>query len=173
MTVGDILLILCGKWIPPPIYVATALSACGPLSVDAQQPKGSQNTQQDAGQAKRQHPAQSAAAQAGDPTAPLLQMQFTETFVPCNHNADGFSNLFNFEPVLTVAPPKKFHFAQTLRLTVPVITPLNLLPSDQQGKGYTWVIFGCKYPGLVGHFWIQINNHPSPRLGGIRQPSRL
>ena len=24
-------------------------------------------------------------------------------------------------------------------------------------KRYTWVTFRCKYPGLVGHFWVQIN----------------
>src|SRR5210317_1404413 len=37
----------------------------------------------------------------------------------------------------------------------------------RQEKGYTWVIFGCKYPALVGQLWMQINSpgfdcHPLP-----------
>jgi hypothetical protein len=115
------------------IYLVTALIACSPLSVDAQQPENSPATQQDAGQAKRQHPAQSAAAQAGDPTAPLLQLQFTDFFAPSNHNADDFSNLFNVEPVLPIAASKKFPIEQIMRPTVPVITMPN--PGRETGLG--------------------------------------
>ena len=26
------------------------------------------------------------------------------------------------------------------------------------GKGYTWISFRCKYPGLVSQIWMQINS---------------
>jgi hypothetical protein len=82
---------------------------------------------------KSAHPAESLTAQAGDPTAPLLQVQFTNTYIPNVHLADGYSNLLEFEPVLPLPKSELVPVDQVIRLTVPLITSPK--PDRETGIG--------------------------------------
>jgi hypothetical protein len=109
------------EWMRILPVVVTALIASCPLGVVAQQPGSAASTQKKVTDG-RQHPAQSAAAQAGDPTAPVMQFQFTEFFAPSNHNGDGYANVFNFQPVMPISASKKIPVEQVMRVTLPFIT---------------------------------------------------
>ena len=101
------------------------------------------------------HPAKSLTAQAGDPTAPLLQLQVTDAFAFSSYNADGYSNVFNFQPVIPVRKGGIIPVSQILRLTVPVVTTAG--PDRKTGLGDTtfvdlfvanpaqWGIWGLGY----------------------------
>jgi hypothetical protein len=79
------------------------------------------------------HPAKSLTAQAGDPTAPLLQLQVTDAFTFSSYNGDGYSNLFNFQPVIPVGKTGLIPTSQILRFTVPVMTTAD--PGRKTGLG--------------------------------------
>jgi hypothetical protein len=81
----------------------------------------------------KSHPAQSLAAQSGDPTAPLLQFQLTNFYSPSIYNADGHANAFNFQPIIPVSKSKLIPVPQVLRITVPVITSPE--PDQTTGLG--------------------------------------
>ena len=79
------------------------------------------------------HPAKTLAAQAGDPTAPVLQFQVTNFLAPSSYNSDGYANLLNFQPVIPIQRTEKFPLSQVMRLTVPVITTPG--PNRKTGLG--------------------------------------
>jgi hypothetical protein len=82
----------------------------------------------------RLHPnGESLTAQASDPTAPLLQVQVTNFYAPSNRNADSYSNLLNFQPVIPVAANDVIPWHQVMRFTVPVITTPK--PDRETGLG--------------------------------------
>jgi hypothetical protein len=76
---------------------------------------------------------QSLAAQASDPTAPLIQVQTTYFYAPSNHNADGYSSLLNFQPVMPIPKSELIPIEQVMRLTVPVLTTPK--PNRETGLG--------------------------------------
>lgn len=79
------------------------------------------------------HPAKSLTAQAGDPTAPLVQFQVTNFLAFSNYNADGYSNFFNFQPVIPIGKTGLIPRSQVMRFTVPVITTAG--PRRKTGLG--------------------------------------
>lgn len=79
------------------------------------------------------HPAESLTAQAGDPTAPLFQVQLTNFYTPDVRNGDGYANVLNFQPVLPLPASKRMPIEQVLRLTVPYITTPD--PNRESGIG--------------------------------------
>jgi hypothetical protein len=66
-------------------------------------------------------PKQSAAEAAGDPTAPLIQFQFQNTFVPRSYDGDGSANYLVFEPVIPIPKGKGSRFPQIARITFPLL----------------------------------------------------
>jgi hypothetical protein len=68
------------------------------------------------------HPAKSLTAQASDPTAPLLQLQVTNLWMPANHNGDGYANLLQAQPVIPIPKFSNVPVSQVTRLTVPMLT---------------------------------------------------
>lgn len=68
------------------------------------------------------HPAPDLTAQAGDPTAPLLQLQLTNLYAPSNENGDGYANLLQAQPVVPVPRSSRFPISQVMRLTIPMVT---------------------------------------------------
>ncbi|MCH5373307.1 MAG: hypothetical protein JJ992_04985, partial [Planctomycetes bacterium] len=79
------------------------------------------------------HPAKSLTAQAGDPTAPLMQIQFTDFYSPDVRNSDGYANLLNFQPVVPVPAGRLGPLPQVMRLTVPYVTTPD--PERKSGLG--------------------------------------
>jgi hypothetical protein len=61
-------------------------------------------------------------AQAGDPTAPLMQLQLTNFYVPNYHNGEGYANQIQFQPVIPVAKNDFIDLNQIYRITVPLMT---------------------------------------------------
>ena len=53
--------------------------------------------------ADKKHPAESIVAQAGDPTAPLAQVQVTNYTSNDIQNGDGYTNMFEFQPVIPIS----------------------------------------------------------------------
>jgi hypothetical protein len=68
------------------------------------------------------HPAKTLAAQAGDPTAAVLQFQITNFLAPSSYNSDGYANVFNFQPIIPIRSTKKFPLSQIMRMTVSLVT---------------------------------------------------
>jgi hypothetical protein len=105
------------------------------------------------------HPAKGLTAQAGDPTAPLLQMQVTNFYAPENYNADGYSNQFNFQPVIPVPRSERMPISQVMRVTVPLVTTPG--PDRTTGlgdisyfdlfvpKGRDWGIWGVGFSTVL------------------------
>lgn len=80
------------------------------------------------------HPARSSlTAQAGDPTAPLVQFQITDFFAFSSYYAEGYANYFNFEPVIPIKKSSLIPRSQVLRFTLPVITTAG--PRRRTGLG--------------------------------------
>jgi len=79
------------------------------------------------------HPAKSLTAQAGDPTAPLVQFQVTDFFAFSNSNAEGYANYFNFQPVIPIRKNRLIPRSQILRFTAPLITTAG--PGRKTGLG--------------------------------------
>ena len=79
------------------------------------------------------HPSQDLTAQSGDPTAPLLQIQVTNFYSPDNRNGEGYSNEFDFQPVIPVGKSTRIPVPQIIRLTVPVLTTPG--PGRRTGLG--------------------------------------
>lgn len=82
---------------------------------------------------RNEHPAESLAAQAGDPTAPLVQVQFTNFYSPNVRNGEGYANLADFQPVIPVPAGKLLPIEQVMRLTVPYVTTPD--PDRESGLG--------------------------------------
>jgi hypothetical protein len=86
-----------------------------------------------AGKPRTHENGQSLAAQASDPTAPLIQAQTTYFYAPSSHNADGYSSVLNFQPVVPVPKSEGFPLEQVMRLTVPIMTTPK--PNRETGLG--------------------------------------
>ena len=114
-------------WLTVPACVLCLLGAAAAAS--ATQDKSGSTTDGDGGQ----HPAKSLTAQAGDPTAPLLQFQVTNFYSPDVRNGDGYANQLNFQPVLPLPPGRVIPVEQVLRMTVPYLTSPG--PDRKSGLG--------------------------------------
>ncbi|MEZ5460740.1 hypothetical protein [Dokdonella sp.] len=76
---------------------------------------------------------ESLTAQAGDPTAPLVQLQLTDFHAASVRNAGGSYNLLNFQPVLPIPKSDVIPVEQVVRLTVPVLSTPH--PDHARGLG--------------------------------------
>ena len=63
------------------------------------------------------------AAAATDPSVPLTQFQFQNTFVPNTYNADGYANTFVIQPVVPLHLNWDFFPYHIIRPTLPIIAP--------------------------------------------------
>jgi len=63
------------------------------------------------------------AAAAVDPSVPLVQMQFQNTFIPSTYGATGYSNQFVLQPVLPVRLNSEFFPYHIVRPTLPIVAP--------------------------------------------------
>jgi len=81
----------------------------------------------------RGHPATSLTAQAGDPTAPIVQFQITDFFSPSVRHGDGALNEFNLQPVIPIPASRRFPLEQILRVTIPYLTTPD--PDGDSGLG--------------------------------------
>lgn len=108
------------------------LSAAGAVS-RASQTEDEHAARDTATSERSDHPAKSLTAQASDPTAPLIQLQFTNFYAPASFDGDGYSNFLFAEPVIPVPPFSGFPLAQVMRLTVPLVTTAD--PGRTSGLG--------------------------------------
>jgi hypothetical protein len=81
---------------------------------------GPASAQPAAGGAK--HDARELAAKANDPTAPMFQLTFDNTFVGSSRGSEGVANSMLFQPVLPLGPRKHFPFSQVIRPSLPLLT---------------------------------------------------
>ena len=81
------------------------------------------------------HPAESIVAQAGDPTAPLAQIQITNYTSNDIQNGYGHTNIFVFEPVIPIRKSNLIPFHQVFRLSLPYEISPN--PGSVSGIGDT------------------------------------
>lgn len=76
-------------------------------------------------------PKDSLTAQAGDPTAPLAQIQLTYLYSDVVRNSSGDTRQLQFEPVIPIPPNAFGPWAQILRPTVPFVD----VPDGRSGLG--------------------------------------
>jgi hypothetical protein len=76
-------------------------------------------------------------AEASDPTAPLYQISITNFYSSNLYDAEGSTNLFQFQPVLPISQSERIPFAQIVRFTVPVITT----PEPDRTTGLGDIVF--------------------------------
>jgi hypothetical protein len=77
---------------------------------------------------------QSSAAQAaGDPTAPIIQIQIQNTVVPSSYGGDGGANYFDLQPVIPIPKGKTIRVPQIARVVAPLIMTT---PDPDRTTGY-------------------------------------
>jgi hypothetical protein len=76
---------------------------------------------------------QSSAQAAGEPTAPIIQFQFQNTYAPSVYEGEGHANTLVFEPVIPLPKNRLIHYPQLMRLTVPVFVTT---PRPNRKRGY-------------------------------------
>jgi hypothetical protein len=67
----------------------------------------------------------SLAAQTADPGAALVQLTFQETYSPSNHQGKGYSNEFQFQPVIPIKAFGPIPWRQ-IKMWLPPLLPLYL-----------------------------------------------
>jgi len=75
---------------------------------------------------------QSAASTAGDPMAPIIQVQLQDTLVPDNFEGSGVANVLTLQPVIPILPGKIISYPQITRLTLNI---LATTPNPQRTTG--------------------------------------
>jgi hypothetical protein len=73
------------------------------------------------------------AAQSNNPGAPLVQLTFQNTYSPANHRGRGYSNEFQFQPVIPLEPFGPFPWPSISRPSVPIETSAG--PGRETGLG--------------------------------------
>jgi hypothetical protein len=50
---------------------------------------------------------------------------------------------------------------------MPRLSLLGIPAVSFAGRGYTWVIIGCKYGRLMGQYWVQFNNSDTATVNSV------
>lgn len=87
----------------------------------------------DPGKALSADDTQDLAAQSNNPGAPLVQLTFQNTYSPSNHKGDGYSNEFQFQPVIPLQPFALVPWPSIIRPSIPIETSPD--PDRKTGLG--------------------------------------
>ena len=109
----------------------TALCLCHPPGYTCAQNPGASSTAAPAHNSKPDHPRESLTAQAGDPTAPLVQAQVTYLYSDVVRDSSDNARQFLIEPVIPVSPTRLIPITQIIRPTV----PFAQVPGGKSGLG--------------------------------------